>query len=180
MAIVFISDQLPLNNKDIFILSIENPAHLYRINANSDDFNAQLVYSEVHPKVFYDAMLLRGCFDRVCPWRSHRELFFSIENNLDRGITWHKIDCKELPAIVEGEAAFAASNSNLAVLNNTVWFVSGGKKARVFKSNDNGKKWEVFETPIVQGEAMTGDPYLLIFMMRKIGVTMGGDYDQPG
>lgn len=168
---------ISFNRKDIFIMSIENPAHLYRINAYLDVFRPQLVYSEDHPKVFYDAMLFKDALTGYA-LGDPTENCFSVLKTMDGGNTWHKLDCKELPAIVEGEAAFAASNSNLAVYNNSVWFVSGGKKARVFKSLDNGKTWEVFDTPIVQGEAMTGI-FTCDFYDEKNGVIMGGNYDKP-
>jgi len=168
---------IAFNRKDIFMLSIENPAHMYRFDAYSDDFNAQLVYREEHSKVFYDAMLFKDALIGYAlgdPTGS----CFSVLKTIDGGNNWYKIDCTELPAIIEGEAAFAASNSNVAVHNNTVWFVSGGKKARVFKSQDNGKKWQVFDTPIVQGEAMTGI-FTCDFYNEKNGVIMGGNYDKP-
>ena len=40
------------NGKDIFVLSIVNPALLYKLN----EFEYSLVYTENHEKVFYDAM----------------------------------------------------------------------------------------------------------------------------
>jgi len=54
--------------------------------------------------------------------------------------------------------------------------VSGGKQARVFHSPDKGMSWEVFETPIVQGQAMTGI-FSADFYDAKVGVITGGDYE---
>ena len=62
-----------------------------------------------------------------------------------------KVSCQQIPKVVEGEAAFAASNTNIKVLGNTVWIVSGGVKSRIFKSIDLGVTWNVYETPIIQG-----------------------------
>ena len=59
---------------------------------------------------------------------------------------------------------------------NHAWIVTGGKKARVFHSADRGKTWEVYETPIVQGKAMTGI-YSVDFLDEKTGVIFGGDWE---
>jgi hypothetical protein len=57
-----------------------------------------------------------------------------------------------LPRTANGEAAFAASNTNIVIKGNNTWIVSGGMKARVFYSADKGNTWEVYDTPIVQGK----------------------------
>ena len=44
-----------------------------------------------------------------------------------------------LPETVKGEAAFAASNSNISVYKNHAWIVTGGQRARVFHSPDKGR-----------------------------------------
>jgi hypothetical protein len=43
-----------------------------------------------------------------------------------------------LPRTANGEAAFAASNTNIVIKGNNTWIVSGGMKARVFYSADKG------------------------------------------
>ena len=67
-----------------------------------------------------------------------------------------KLPDSKLPKVFEGEAHFAASNTNIVVKGNDTWIVSGGKKSRVFYSSDKGNSWKVYETPIVQGKQMTG------------------------
>jgi photosystem II stability/assembly factor-like uncharacterized protein len=52
----------------------------------------------------------------------------------DGGNSWKKISCANLPKIIEGEAAFATSNTNLIVKEKSIFMVSGGKKSRVFVS----------------------------------------------
>jgi photosystem II stability/assembly factor-like uncharacterized protein len=72
----------------------------------------------------------------------------------DGGATWSEVSCEDLPPAEE--AAFAASNGNIALLGDEVWIASGGVASRIFRSPDRGRTWEVVETPIVQGGAMTG------------------------
>jgi photosystem II stability/assembly factor-like uncharacterized protein len=103
---------------------------------------------------------------------------FSIIITRDGGETWNKIPCDKLPKIVDGEAAFAASNTNIIIKDNHTWIVSGGKKTRVFYSPDKGISWSVYETPIVQGEAMTGI-FTADFYNDKIGFIAGGNYEKP-
>ena len=74
--------------------------------------------------------------------------------------------------------AFAASNTNIIIKGNNTWLVSGGKKTRVFYSSDKGITWKVYETPIVQGEAMTGI-FTADFYNDKIGFVAGGNYEKP-
>ncbi|MDT0690217.1 hypothetical protein RM549_10510 [Salegentibacter sp. F188] len=96
----------------------------------------------------------------------------------DGGQTWKKLDCDILPKTEEGEAAFAASNSNIAIQGDNTWILSGGMKSRVFYSPDKGKSWEVFDTPLVQGKATTGG-YSMDFYDENVGIIIGGDYTAP-
>jgi len=55
---------------------------------------------------------------------------------------------------------------------------AGGKKSRLFVSDDFGNSWQVYETPIIQGEAMTGI-FSADFYNDKIGFITGGNYEKP-
>lgn len=159
----------------IFVLTIANPALLYKFS--KDLSQKKLVYEEKHEKVFYDSMQF---------WNDKEGIAFGdpIENCLsviitrDGGETWTKIPCTKLPKVADGEAAFAASNTNIIIKGTNTWLVSGGKKSRVFFSSDKGNSWNVYETPIVQGEAMTGI-FTADFYDSKIGFIAGGNYDKP-
>jgi photosystem II stability/assembly factor-like uncharacterized protein len=96
----------------------------------------------------------------------------------DGGKTWKKTPCENLPNVIDGEAAFAASNSNLILTKSKVFLVSGGKKSRVFVSDNFGLNWNVYNTPIIQGEAMTGI-FSADFYNNKIGFITGGNYEKP-
>jgi photosystem II stability/assembly factor-like uncharacterized protein len=166
---------LATNGKYVFALSIRNPAQLYRFS--SDLKQKVLVYQEKHEKVFYDSMQFWNEKEGIAIGDPTAECF-SIIITRDGGQTWQKLSCDVLPKLVKGEAAFAASNTNVVLKGNHAWVVSGGKKARVFHSPDKGKSWEVFETPIVQGEAMTGI-FTADFYNEKIGFIAGGNYEKP-
>lgn len=163
-------------SNSIFSLTVANPALLYKF---SKDLNLkELVYEEKNEKVFYDSMQF---------WNDREGIAFGdpISNCLcviitrDSGKTWNKITCDQLPNVDEGEAAFAASNSNIIIKGNNTWLVSGGKKSRVFFSSDKGKSWKVYDTPIVQGQQMTGI-FTADFYDSKIGFIAGGNYEKLG
>jgi photosystem II stability/assembly factor-like uncharacterized protein len=162
------------NNKDHFVLSIGNPALLYKLEFNK---NPKLVYKEEHEKVFYDSMKF---FDEQhgIAMGDPTEDCLSIILTKDGGTTWNKIPCSKMPKVADGEAAFAASNTNIKVLGKTAWIVTGGTKARVFKTTNLGETWEVYETPIIQGEGAQGI-YSVDFADENHGIIIGGDYSKP-
>jgi len=106
----------------------------------------------------------------------------------DDGESWHFVSPAQLPEALEGEGAFAASNSCIAILRKTapdalgtdsnIWFASGGKASRVFHSADRGKTWEVIETQVVHGPESAGI-FSIAFRDPEHGVIAGGDYKHP-
>jgi hypothetical protein len=157
----------------IFLLNVANPALLFKVS--KIDFTTKLVYQENHEKVFYDSMKFWNENEGIAMGDPIADCL-SIIITRDGGNSWSKIPVSKLPKIVEGEAAFAASNTNIVIKGNNTWIVSGGKKARVFYSSDRGNTWEVYETPIVQGKAMTGI-FTADFYDSKTGFIAGGDYE---
>jgi len=163
------------NGDAVFSLSIGDSARLRKFS--HDLLDKATVYKEYGEKVFYDCMNFWNEKEGIAIG-DPTENCLSIIITRDGGNTWKKINCDKLPKTVEGEAAFAASNSNICIKGNKAWIVSGGKKARVFYSPDKGNNWQVFDTPIVQGKAMTGI-FTADFYDNKIGVIAGGDYEVP-
>lgn len=162
------------NQNGSYALSVGNPALLYCLSF----YGPQLVYKEEHEKVFYDSMkffkdefygIAVGDPTEDCP---------SIILTSDGGVNWKKLPCDVLPKFEEGEAFFAASNTNIAIVNSTVWIASGGKKARILKSTDYGKTWEIFDTPFIQGEGPQGI-YSIDFYDENNGIAVGGNYSRP-
>jgi photosystem II stability/assembly factor-like uncharacterized protein len=159
--------------KHIFILNVANPALLYQIS--KEDKEAKVVYQENHDKVFYDSMQFWDNKEGIAMGDPIDDCL-NIITTRDGGNSWNKIPCDKLPKVMDGEAAFAASNTNVVIKGNHTWIVSGGKKSRVFYSSDRGNSWSVYETPIVQGKAMTGI-FTADFYDANIGFVAGGDYE---
>jgi photosystem II stability/assembly factor-like uncharacterized protein len=162
------------NGNNIFLLNVGSPALLYKLQENLEP---KLVYTETHKNAFYDSMKFWNDKEGIAIG-DPTDGYFSIIITRDGGKTWKKLSGDKLPKTNEGEAAFAASNTNLVVNKNDTWIVSGGKKARLFYSADKGESWEVYNTPIVQGEPMTGI-FSADFYDENIGFLVGGNYDKP-
>ena len=160
---------LAVKNENVFAISIGNPALLFK--------NGKVVYKEIHPKVFYDSMefwnenegIAVGDFTENC---------ISIIITRDGGNTWNKLDCTVFNQIIEGEGFFAASDTNISIIGNKTWIASGGKNSRVYFSNDKGRTWEIFNTPVLQGESTTGI-FSMDFYDQNNGYAIGGDYTKP-
>ncbi|MEC4005658.1 oxidoreductase [Flavobacterium sp. SUN052] len=159
----------------IFILNVGNPALLYKFS--KDLTSKKLVYEEHNEKVFYDSMQFWDDKEGIAIGDPIDDCFAMLITR-DGGDNWTKVSCDKLPKMNDGEAAFAASNTNIIIKGNDTWLVSGGKKSRVFYSPDKGISWKVYETPIVQGEAMTGI-FTADFYNDKIGFIAGGNYEKP-
>ncbi|MFN0729339.1 WD40/YVTN/BNR-like repeat-containing protein [Polaribacter gochangensis] len=157
----------------VFALSVANPALLYKIS----DGEKTVVYKEEHEKVFYDAMTFLDDKTGIAIGDPIDGCTSIIMTN-DGGNSWKKIDCANLPEVQEGEASFAASNTNIAFHKNNIWVVTGGTKARVLKSADKGKTWEIIETPFVQGNGPQGI-YSVDFYDENNGIIVGGDFSKP-
>ncbi|NER12016.1 oxidoreductase [Leptobacterium flavescens] len=160
------------NGKDAFALSIANPALLFKLTPE-----LKMVYKEVHENVFYDSMTFWNEKEGIA-MGDPTDNCLSIIITRDGGDTWTKLSCDKLPQSGEGEAAFAASDTNIAIYGDHTWIVSGGMRSRVFYSLDRGESWEVYETPIIQGVATQGI-YSVDFYDENNGVVIGGDYTKP-
>ncbi len=159
---------------DFFMLSIANPSLLYKTGNNG---NMKIVYQENHQKAFYDSMDFWNDQEGIAIGDPTEDCM-SIIITRDGGNTWTKLSCDDLPKAKDGEAAFAASDTNIAIVGDNTWVATGGKASSVLYSPDKGKTWEVFETPIVQGKETTG-MYSIDFYDAKNGFAIGGDYTKP-
>jgi len=135
-----------------------------------------VAYTNPDPKGFFDAIAFWDASHGIVlgdPVDGH----FVVMTTDDGGDSWKR---EKTPAAEPNEGAFAASNSCLFVLGlHEVWFGTGGPKgARVFHSNDGGKKWSVAATPIRNDSASAGI-FSLAFLNPLFGIAVGGDYSKP-
>lgn len=165
---------IAVTDSAVFILSIASPALLYKTTDKGQNWT--LVYKEENSGAFYNAMSISESGFGVAvgdPLNSCLSVLVT-ENG---GNNWAKLSCDILPITTNGEAGFAASNSNVNIVGDNVWIVSGGSRARVFHSENRGESWRVYNTPIVQGGQMTGI-FSSHFYDSQHGIIMGGDWNE--
>ena len=157
---------------DFFMLSTGNPALLYK---TAEGGQMQLVYKEEGVGVFYDAMTFWNDKEGIAVGDSVNGCL-SILITRDGGTTWTKLPCSELPDVVDGEGAFAASNTNIVVKGSNTYIAT--TSGRIYFSQDKGNTWVIQTTP-VHSEKPTQGIYSMAFYDEHIGFAIGGDYTEP-
>lgn len=157
---------------DFFMLSVASPALLYKTGGNG---KMELVYKEVGENVFYDSMKF---------WNDKEGLAvgdtvdgcLSVIITRDGGQTWEKLSCSVLPKGMEGEGAFAASNTNIEIQGNQAWLATTA--GRIYHTTDKGITWGILNTPM-ENEVPTQGIYSIDFYNEDVGVAIGRDYTKP-
>jgi photosystem II stability/assembly factor-like uncharacterized protein len=168
----------------VYALGISSPALLYRlqpatgVGSESDGIAVELVHRVDDSTAFFDAMLCLGA-GRFIAMGDPIESCLAVLRSMDDGGSWQAVPCENIPTALPGEAAFAASNTNLVSAGDTVWMVSGGGASRVFRSLDAGLHWSVIGTPLLQGGEMTG-AFTMAFADARLGIIWGGDWQEKG
>jgi photosystem II stability/assembly factor-like uncharacterized protein len=164
---------------DVAYLLSAGPGEQSRIYKTTDGGHAwSLQFTNKDPKGFFDCMAFWDSDHGIAVGDPVDGRFVVITTN-DGGKNWKAISAGALPLAIEGEGAFAASGSCITVEGkDNVWFATGGKVARVFRSSDNGKSWTVADTPMVHGNESSGI-FSIAFRDATHGVIAGGDYKQP-
>lgn len=156
---------------DFFMLSVGNPALLYK---TGEQGKMELVYKEEDDAVFYDAMTFWNDMEGIAVGDT-MDGCLSVIITRDGGATWKKLTCSGLPVGIEGEGAFAASNTNIKVVGDKTWIAT---TKRILFSSDKGDTWEVQATPI-KSTTPTEGIYSIDFYDENMGVAIGGDYTNP-
>jgi photosystem II stability/assembly factor-like uncharacterized protein len=159
-------------SSDFFMLSVATPALLYK---TGNQGRMELVYTEEGENVFYDAMAFWNDKEGLAIGDS-RGGCLSIIITRDGGYSWNKLSCNQLPESMDGEGAFAASNTNIVIHGNNAWV--GTTKGRVLYTDDKGFSWNVVQTPILRNKPTQGI-YSMDFYDNLLGIAIGGDYTDP-
>lgn len=110
------------------------------------------------PRAFYDCfafwdpdhgLVMSDAVDGVFPVRV-------TENG---GNTWVQVPADRLPAALPGEGAFAASGTCVVTRGPATAFIATGASgvaARLLRTDDRGRTWEVTETPVTHDTTLAG------------------------
>ena len=158
--------------ENVFILSVGSPALLFRIS--KDGRQSKLVYSDTTKTVFYDCLKMEG--KHGIAFGDPQKGIPDILTTYDGGATWGRETIT--PKLADGEAAFAASNSNIVLKGWNVWIVTGGKDGHILFLDKKAENWQVYDNPILKGGEATG-AYSMDFYDTQIGFIAGGDYTKP-
>jgi photosystem II stability/assembly factor-like uncharacterized protein len=152
-----------------YVLSIGN-GDASRIYKTADAGRTwTLQFRNSNPRAFFDAMAFRDARHGFAVSDAVDGKLIVIRTD-DGGAHWRPVD--GLPNAVDGEGAFAASGSNIAIAGNHVWIATS--KSRVFRSADNGSTWSVAPAALPTSES--AGIFSVAFAGERRGIVVGGDY----
>ena len=164
-----------INAQTAYVLGVGNgPAsRIYKTTDGGKTWTLQ--FKNEDPKAFLDAMSF---------WDANHGVVFgdSVDGKLyimttaNGGRVWSRVPVASLPPALENEGAFAASGTNIAVFGKShAWIGTGASaKARVLRTSDGGRTWQVAESPLAAGPS--AGIFSITFRDAKHGVIAGGDY----
>ncbi len=127
-------------------------SRIYRTDDGGETWNLQFLNE--HPDGFLDCMAF---------WDSRRGIVYGdqVDGGLfvlrteNGGATWVRVPESGLPAAQEGEGGFAASGSCVTTASGgRAWIATGnGERARVLRTEDEGRTWRSVSVPVAGGPA---------------------------
>lgn len=155
------------------IIAVDTPAYILRTVDGGASW--RVVYENKSTGMFLDALEFWNEQAGIVLGDPINGKFF-IARTFDGGATWKEIPEQYKPVADSGEACFAASGTNIRILDrNEAVFVSGGIKSRAFIRN------QPVALPMIQGKESTGASSIAVmdYAKRSGGTTMivvGGDF----
>ena len=163
---------LAQNKTDFYAINIESPAYFFRIDKKS--LKSEIIFKDTAKTAFYDALHFDGkyFFTFSDPEDNLKLKFARFGDAKNFKINFLN---KGLLDLKKGEAAFAASNTNIASSKNYIWIATGGMASRIIRMNLKTREIQFFETLFIQGTSSQGI-YSIDFLDDHFGVAVGGDY----
>ncbi len=137
-------------------------------------------YRHESPQAFFDALVF---------WNEREGLAVSdpvdgrwlLVRTSDGGKTWQEWDKSLSPVAANGEAAFAASNGSLAVVDANTWWLgtrgaTGEPQAALLGWNAQEARWRRVSLPLPS--TASAGAFALDFSQHPLAVVVGGDYQQ--
>ena len=148
-------------------------SRIYRTVDGGKRWDLQL--ANLEPRMFLDAMAFWDA-NRGVAFGDSVDGRFVVFTTADGGRAWIRVAPNRLPAALDGEGAFAASGTNVAVIGrDRVWI--GTTAGRVLRSSDGGASWTIARTPIHVDKS--AGIFSIAFRNPSVGIVVGGDFNQP-
>ncbi|MFP3832014.1 WD40/YVTN/BNR-like repeat-containing protein [Chryseobacterium sp. SIMBA_028] len=160
---------LAQDKNSFYAINIESPGRFFKIDKK--DLKSKIIFTDTTKTAFYDA--LHFVNDKLAYTFSDAEKDHLLKLAVYKDGKWGMF--KNNVLLYDGEAAFAASNTNISSTKKYVWIATGGKASRILRLNLKTEKLEIFKTPFVQGESSQG-MYSIDFNNDQFGIAVGGDY----
>ena len=158
------------------IMSVADPAYILKTTDAGESW--KVVYENKTKGMFLDAMEFWNEQSGIVIGDPLEGRFF-IARTFDGGNSWQDLPFDKRPKADSGEACFAASGTNIRVLDrDEAVFVTGGLRSRLFT-----RKPPVL-LPMVQGKETTGANSVTVWNNRKMQggqrlIVVGGDFNEP-
>lgn len=155
------------------IMAVSEPAYILKTIDGGESW--KVVYENKDKGMFLDAMEFWNEKAGIVIGDPINGRFF-ISRTFDGGNSWQDIPFDKRPAADSGEACFAASGTNIRVLDrDEAVFVSGGVKSRLFVRDKTTR------LPIIQGQETTGANSIAVWDKLKMKggkrmIVVGGDF----
>jgi photosystem II stability/assembly factor-like uncharacterized protein len=149
-------------------------SRIFKTTDGGESWETQFVNPE--PQGFFDAMSFWDA-DRGLAVSDSIDGEFYVIRTEDGGRNWQRIPASAFPPALPGEGYFAASGTNVTTWGTRhAWLGTGAaSQARVLRSTDRGRSWEVATTPLPAGPSM--GIFSIAFRDANSGVIVGGDYE---
>ncbi|TLX74330.1 hypothetical protein E9993_12635 [Labilibacter sediminis] len=156
-----------------FVVGIHNPAIIYStIDGGKKWTGVDTIYGE---NIFFNSMKFTSP-DKAMALSDPMDGKFLVMQSNDGGMSWSKTGT--MPDALSLESNFAASNTCIEYLpSGHAWFATGGEKARIFYTKNNGLNWDVVNTPIMANNEIQGI-FSLAFKDSLHGVAVGGNFEE--
>lgn len=164
-----------LDHKTAIVISAGSPTRIYRTDNSGEHWTK--CYETKNNRVFINSLIMNRKQEGLAfgdPVDNH---FFILKTS--DGFDWDVLKVNARPPAFPGEAGYAASASSMISLDSqTVLFGSGGSKARIFRTEDFGKSWQIIDVPILSGKQGDGI-YSIAFNGKESLIAVGGNWLKP-
>lgn len=168
MEMTDLRDIEAFDENNAIVLTIASPGYLLKTTDGGNTWRT--IFKDADTSVFFDAMSFNKKRKGVLVGDPVNKKPYVLEIDFAE----EKVKQLNAPfALNEGEAFFAASGTNIQLLNNSdddFYFVTGGRYSRL--GNDEGK---MITLPLIQGKETTGANSIAVWNKKRF-IVVGGDF----